>query len=234
MNTPTNITLTSSNRAVIARMFIKPERNLDLFLDSRSNANYEQLMFYFTNYLHYSEEDAEDLISNYYISLMTNVWPYEIVDGVKMNTSKQYVNDEDPSDQEFLRRVKNRLWSFVSTRQRSEKSKPEMESLERGTGSDSEETSYVPIAPDDTEREYIIRELFKDFLDELVYEIHNNFTPTQAAKLEATYLYLIQNESTSAEAIRATDISRTQFFETAPKMKSIINSLKDKYTTINL
>lgn len=207
---------TSNMRAVIAYTWFDPERNFDSFYSK----NEKQVRIFARDTLRVPTDKLDDFVMDYFMSAFKSVWVY----------NHDYPLTQD-DDSEFLRRVKNRLWSFSSGwKLRQSVRNEEFISIEQSFFEDEEGGNELQIPTEFTlERELEGRQALSDFFIELKERIWEEIPEVDREKVYEVYFYMLSQETTCSEAIKNCTISTPCFYLYRSLMKEIIENMKESY-----
>lgn len=224
---------TSSMRGVIAKMWIEPERDINKFLNPKCNNNYNQIKRFVSKTICVPEDEIEDFIMDYHETLVRLVWPTEEIDGKRVSTSTIFY-DKDDSDQEFLRRVKNRLWSFCTYYNRKKLTRPNIFvslNVENVSNDGDEDQDYTLdiSSGEDLEKSYIGNQILKSFIEEFEQKIRERTTHENKEDVVCAAKRIVLEGMYNKEAIAGTSLRVWEFGESSRLIEEILKEMKPNY-----
>lgn len=220
INKPEGIDCTSSIRGTLAYTWFHPTRDFSKFYIDNQKA----IKKFAKETVYVDVDELDDFLMTYLESAYRCVW----------NSKPIYPNELD-SDQEFIRRVKNRLWSFCSAwLTKKARKEVDMISLDAPIDEDSEE-SYVHevVSPFTLEHEINSSASIGRFFEALNRNLDVEFEEHEAEMIKKVFAYRFTEECTIQEALRHYGLTSYDYYMHNKRITAIMNHLKPQFIQYN-
>lgn len=209
---------TSSIRGILAYTWFDPDRDFVKFFKN----NEKRVYAFARDTMRVPSAEIDDFVMTYFESAYKHVW-----------LCKPMYPNKDDDDSEFIRRVKNRLWSYSSGwKTKASLQKDRLVHIDQMVYDDGEggESNIFDIPSNFTlEREIEGQQNVKKFLNELETQLKEAVPGEDGENLFKAYSYMFHNESTCTEAIRESGIKARIFHMHRSTYKNILENIKNSY-----